>query len=57
MKEAAGALTHGQAALCVLVRKITGDKVLPAMTAFGGKVLRTNLTTEQEAKLQEALKA
>jgi uncharacterized membrane protein len=31
--------------------------VLPAMAAFGGKVLHTNLTTEQEAKLQEALKA
>ena len=57
MKEAAGALTPGQAALCVLVRKVTADKVLPAMAAFGGKVLRTNLTTEQEAKLQEALKA
>lgn len=57
MKEAAGALTPGQAALCVLVRKVTADKVLPAMAAFGGKVLRTNLTTEQEARLQEALKA
>jgi uncharacterized membrane protein len=56
MKEAAGALTPGQAALCVLVRKITADKVLPAMAAFGGKVLRTNLTTEQEAKLQEGLR-
>ena len=50
-------LTPGQAALCVLVRKVTADKVLPAMAAFGGKVLHTNLTTEQEAKLQEALKA
>ena len=57
MKEAAGALTPGQAALCVLVRKVTADKVLPVMAGFGGKVLRTNLTTEQEAKLQEALKA
>ena len=57
MKDAAAALTPGQAALCVLVRKVTADKVLPAMAGFGGKVLRTNLTTEQEAKLQEALKA
>ena len=57
MKEAAGALTPGQAALCVLVRKVTADKVLPVMAAFGGKVLRTNLTTEQETRLQEALKA
>ena len=57
MKQAAQALTPGQAALCVLVRKVTADKVLPVMAVFGGKVLHTNLTTEQEARLQEALKA
>ena len=57
MKEAAGALTPGQAALCVLVRKVTADKVLPVMATFGGKVLSTNLTTEQEGRLQEGLKA
>jgi len=56
MKDAASALAPGQAALCVLVRKVTADKVLPAMAAFGGKVLHTSLSTEQEAKLQEALK-
>jgi len=56
MKDAAVALAPGQAALCVMVRKVTADKVLPAMAAFGGTVLRTNLTTEQEAKLQAALK-
>jgi len=43
MKAAAGALAPRQAALCVLVRKVTADKVLPAMAAFGGKVLHTNL--------------
>ena len=57
MKDAAAALTPGHAALCVIVRKVTADKVLPAMGAFGGQVLRTNLTTEQETKLQDALKA
>ncbi len=57
MKEAAASLTPGQAALCVLVRKVTADKVLPEMAAFGGKVLRTNLTAEQEGKLQAALSA
>ncbi len=56
LKQAAEALTPGQAALCVLVRKVTADKVLPAMAQFGGTVLRTNLTAEQEAKLREALK-
>lgn len=57
MKDAAASLTPGQAALCVIVRKVTADKVLPAMAHFGGKVLRTNLTTEQEQKLQTALSA
>jgi uncharacterized membrane protein len=57
LKSAAEALTPGQAALCVLVRKVTADKVLPAMAPFGGTVLRTNLTAEQEQKLRDALKA
>jgi len=56
MKEASTALTPGQAALCVLVRKVTADKVLPAMAHFGGTVLRTSLTTEQEGRLREALR-
>ena len=56
MRDAAGALTPGQAALCVLVRRVTADKVLPAMASFGGTVLRTNLSAEQEAKLRDALK-
>ena len=57
MKDAAAALTPGHAALCVLVRKVTADKVLPAMAEFGGTVLHTSLSAEQEAKLQDALKA
>jgi uncharacterized membrane protein len=57
MKSAAEALTPGQAALCVLVRQVTADKVLPEMAQFGGTVLRTNLTDEQEKKLREALQA
>ena len=55
IKDAAGALAPGQAALCVLVRRVTADKVLPAMATFGGRVLRTNLSAEQETKLREAL--
>mgnify|MGYP005842316061 CR=1 FL=1 len=57
MKRAAEALTPGQAALCVLVRKVTADKVLPEMAPCGGTVLRTNLTAEQEQGLRDALKA
>ena len=57
MKDAAAALGPGQAALCLLIRRITADKVIPAMAPFGGSVLRTNLSDEQEAKLKAALKA
>ena len=57
LKEAAGALAPGQAALCILVRKVTADKVLPEMAHFGGTVLRTSFSAEQEGKLREALKA
>jgi uncharacterized membrane protein len=57
MKDAAAALTPGQAALCLMIRKVTADKVIPAMAPFGGTVLRTNLSDEQEARLQAALKA
>jgi uncharacterized membrane protein len=57
LKDATTALKPGTAALCVLVRKSTPDKVLPAMAAFGGTVLRTNLSAQQEAKLRDALKA
>jgi uncharacterized membrane protein len=57
MKQAAESLQPGQAALCVLVRSVTADKVLPEMAHFGGTVLRTNLSKEQETKLREALKA
>lgn len=57
LKDAAEALSPGQAALCVMVRKVTADKVLPEMAHFGGTVLRTNMTSEQEAKLRDALKA
>jgi uncharacterized membrane protein len=56
MKSAAEALTPGQAALCVMVRQVTADKVLPEMAPFGGTVLRTNLTEEQERKLKDALR-
>ena len=57
MKDTAAALEPGHAALCVLVRKVTADKVLPEMAQFGGKVLSTNLSAEQEAKIDAALKA
>ncbi len=55
MKEAGEALTPGQAALCLLIRKVTADKVVPEMAKLGGTILRTNLSDEQEARLRQRL--
>lgn len=54
MKEIGSTLTNGGAAVCVLVRKVTGDKVLAGLSAFKdkGRVLQTSLSTEQEEKLK-----
>lgn len=45
----------GTSALFILVRRTTLDKVLPELRPFGGKVLRTSLSTEQEARLRRSL--
>lgn len=57
MKELASAMKPGSSALFVLVRKATPDKVLEEVQGCGGKVLKTSLTHEEEAKLQAALDA
>lgn len=48
-------LEPGTSALFILVRRVTLDKVLPELRPFGGKVIRTSLSTEQEARLRRAL--
>lgn len=55
MKEVGDEIKPGTAALFLLVRSSTADKVLPEMAQFGGKVLKTNLSTEEEKRLKEAL--
>ena len=57
MKELSGAMTPGSSTLFVLVRKATPDKVLEELTGTGGRVLKTSLSHEDEAKLQAALSA
>jgi uncharacterized membrane protein len=37
------------------VRKVTLDRVLPEISGFGGKILRTSLSKEQEDKIRAAL--
>src|SRR6476659_10074910 len=55
MKETAAAVQPGTAALFVLVRKVTADKVLERLKGEGGMVLKTSLDHTKEAALQAAL--
>jgi uncharacterized membrane protein len=55
MKELGEQIKPGTAALFLLVRSATADKVVPEMAKFGGTVLKTSLSTEQENRLKEAL--
>ncbi len=57
MKELAGTLSPGSSALFVLVRKSTPDKVLEHVKGYGGTVLQTSLSHDDEEKLQAALSA
>ena len=57
MKELAATMTPGSSVLFVLVRKATVDKVLEEMKGTGGKILKTSLSHDDEAKLQAALSA
>jgi uncharacterized membrane protein len=55
MKDAAAAIEPGTAALFVLVRKVTADKVLEGLRGEGGKVMKTSFDHTKEAALQAAL--
>jgi len=55
MKETAAAITPGTAALFVLVRRATADKVLDGLRGVGGTVMKTSLDHTKEAALQAAL--
>jgi uncharacterized membrane protein len=55
MRELGETLTPGTSALFVLIIKVTPDKVLEEIAPFGGKVLRTSLSKDDEIQLQEVL--
>ena len=57
MKELAAHLKSGSSALFVLVRHATPDKVMQELQGSGGKILKTSLSHDDEAKLQAALSA
>jgi uncharacterized membrane protein len=55
MKELGEKLPEGGAAVFVLVKEATRDKVVPEVAKYGGHVIQTSLSNEQETALQEAL--
>src|SRR5215475_10629591 len=57
MKDLAATMKPDTSVLFVLVRKATPDKVLAEIKGTGGRVLKTSLSHDDEAKLQAALSA
>ena len=55
MREAARTLQSGKAALFLLIRKMTTDKVLSELRGVGGTVLRSSFDETKEEALQAAL--
>ena len=55
MKGLSEGLKNNSSVLFILVRKATPDKVLDEIKQYGGKVLQTSLSHEDEAKLQAVL--
>jgi uncharacterized membrane protein len=55
LTEAGKALQSGNAALFLLIRKLTTGKVLAALRVSGARVLRTSFDESKQAALQEAL--
>jgi uncharacterized membrane protein len=57
MKEVAATIDSGDAALFLLIRKMTTDKVLEDLKGVGGKVIRTSFDHTKEDALRKALAA
>jgi uncharacterized membrane protein len=48
-------LQPGHSALFLVVEKVTPDKAVEALSKYGGTVLKSSLSKETEAELQNAL--
>ncbi len=57
MKKLASELKPGSSVLFVLIKQLTPDKVLAELEGTGGRLLKTSLSHEDEAKLQAVLDA
>lgn len=55
IKEVGQSLERGKSAIFMLVRHVNVDKALPELGKFGGRIIRTSLSNEQEARLKRAL--
>ena len=54
LKQIEDSVTLGTSALAILASNVTVDKVVQALAPLHPKVIRSSLSTEQEAKLNEA---
>ena len=50
-----GLLQPGTSALFLMLEKVTPDKAVDAMSKYGGTVLKTSLSKDDEKELQDAL--
>ncbi len=55
IREIGKSLERGKSAIFLLVRRVNADKALPELAKFGGRIIRTSLSNEQEARLKRAL--
>lgn len=55
MKEAAASLQSGNAALFLLIRKMTTEKVIEELRNSGGKIMRSSFDDAKEGELRAAL--
>ena len=55
MREAAATLQSGNAALFLLVRKMTTDRVMAELRGSGGKILKSSFDETKENELRQAL--
>jgi uncharacterized membrane protein len=51
------AIQPGQSALFVLSREAQQEKVIEALKPYGGEIIQTNLSPEDEARLKAAFGA
>lgn len=55
MKDVGKTLHDGEAALFLLIRKVTADKVLAGLQGIGGRVMQTSFDHTKEQALRDAL--